>query len=81
MSHTILLTGANGHLGANTARALLAKGCTVKAFVRKTSDLRGLAGLDIQYAYGDIRDKASVMEAVKGCDVIIHQAAVYKIYA
>ena len=42
MKSRILVTGANGHLGANTIRALLKKNYEVNAFVRNNSDLRGL---------------------------------------
>lgn len=44
----IFVTGANGHIGCNTVRELLKSGYSVKALVRKTSDLRGLSGLDLE---------------------------------
>lgn len=81
MSKNILVTGANGHLGVNTVRALLKKGHKVTAFVRKTSNLNGLKGLPLTYRYGDVRDIESLYEAVKGCEIIIHHAAVYKLWA
>lgn len=74
----VLVTGANGHLGANTIRALLQLGHKPVPFVRTTSDLRGLAGLGLSYAYGDIRDGASLTRAAAGCQVIIHSAAVFR---
>lgn len=73
----VLVTGANGHLGANTVRALLEHGHEVVAFVRPTSDLRGLAGLDIQYARGDVLDRNSLVAAASGVEAIIHSAAVF----
>jgi len=76
----VLVTGANGHLGANTVRALLAKNHEVIAFVRPTSDLRGLAGLPLIIKYGDIQDKNSVMAAAAECEVIIHSAAVFRFW-
>lgn len=72
-----LVTGANGHLGANLVRALLARDYEVVPFVRKTSDLRGLEKLNLKYAYGDVMDAESVMSAAAGCDVIFHCAAVF----
>lgn len=77
----VFITGANGHVGANTVRALLDMGYTVKAMVRKTSDLRGLQKLDITYAYGDVLDKQSLIEGAKGCEVILHLAANFKLFA
>ena len=52
----VLITGANGFIGANIVRAALEKGYEVNAFVRKTSDIQALEGLPIKYAYGDLRD-------------------------
>lgn len=75
----ILLTGANGHIGANTARSLLERGDEVVAFVREGADLQGLEGLNITLRYGDIRDASSLINAAQECDVIIHCAAVYNL--
>ncbi len=77
----VLLTGANGHVGANTARALLADGHTVVAFVRPNADLRGLDGLDLSYVYGDVTQADTLKRAVVGCDSVIHTAAVYSWWA
>lgn len=77
----VLLTGANGHVGANTARGLLARGHDVVAFVRPTSDLRGLDGLPVTYAQGDVTDVKSLTAAAKGCDAIVHTAAVYRYWS
>lgn len=77
----VLLTGANGHLGATTAKALLHHEHEVVAFVRPSSDLRGLEGVDVEYAHGDITDRDSVVAAAKGCDAIVHTAAIYKWWA
>ncbi len=74
----VLLTGANGHLGANTARALLKAGHEVVSFVRQTSDLRGLQSLGLAYRYGDIRDPEAVLAAAEGCEAIIHTAGVFR---
>ena len=73
----ILITGANGHIGANTVRHLLQDGHEVVAFVRQEANLLGLDGLDIEICTGDIRDAASLVEASKDCEVIVHCAAVY----
>ena len=81
MKSRILVTGANGHLGANTVRSLLKKSYDVNVFVRNNSDLRGLAGLPVTYYYGDIRDREALKKAAMGCEVIIHHAAVYKVWA
>lgn len=81
MKSRILVTGANGHLGANTIRALLKKNYEVNAFVRNNSDLRGLVGLPVTYFFGDIKDGEALTTAATGCEAVIHHAAVYKIWA
>lgn len=77
----VLVTGANGHIGANVVRALQNQGHEVRAFVRESSDRRGLDGLTLEYAFGDVMDKASLERALPGCDAVIHLAAVYKTIA
>ena len=59
-----LVFGATGQLGAPHVRMLVEKGETVTAFVRPTSDRKRIAGLDINYAVGDLMDGESVMAAV-----------------
>lgn len=77
----VLVTGANGHIGAHTVRFLLQAGHQVVAFVRESADLRTLDGLDVAFAYGDITDEASIENAIQGCEVVVHLAAVYKTWA
>ena len=73
----VLITGANGFIGANIVRAALKKRYEVKAFVRKTSNLINLRDLDIDFAYGDLRDIKSISKAMDDCDFIIHAGAIY----
>lgn len=77
----ILVTGANGHIGAHTVRLLLKAGHEVVAFVRETADLRTIEGLDMTLAKGDVSDAASIERAIEGCEVVVHLAAVYKTWA
>ena len=51
----VLVTGANGHIGANVVRALIKQGHAVRGFVRQASDTQGIDGLDIDSA-GNVRD-------------------------
>lgn len=72
---TTLVTGATGHLGANLVRTLLDRGEKVRAFVRTQSDLSALEGLDVELAYGDLRDIPSIRKALKGVEKLYHTAA------
>ena len=72
---TILVTGATGHLGANHVRRLLADGEKVRVLLERGSSTRAIAGLEVETAEGDVRDPASVREAVRGCSRVYHTAA------
>lgn len=72
-----LVTGANGLVGANLVRVLHAAGHEVRAMVRTTSDLRGLAGENVELAYGDLADVDSIERAGASCDVMFHAAAIF----
>jgi len=69
-----LVTGATGLLGNNVVRQLLAAGHRVRVLARPSADPRPLAGLDIELAAGDVRDKEAVCRACQGIDVVIHAA-------
>jgi uncharacterized protein YbjT (DUF2867 family) len=58
-----LVFGANGKLGSEMVKALVAKNIPVTAFVRPTSDRSLLAGLKITYVEGDARNKADIDKA------------------
>ena len=73
----ILITGANGFIGANIIRAALLKGYEVKAFVRQSSNLKTIRDLPIEFAYGELREIESIHKALDDCDYIIHNAAIY----
>ncbi len=79
----ILVTGSDGFIGSHLVEELVRSGRDVRAFVlynsfgssgwldTLSSDLR--ASLDI-FA-GDIRDRDSVVAAMKGCSSVLHLAA------
>jgi len=75
-----LVTGANGFLGSAVARALLAEGSAVRAFVRLGCDRRNLEGLDVEVAAGDLTDRESLRRAAAGCESVFHVAADYRLW-
>jgi dihydroflavonol-4-reductase len=77
---TALVTGASGFVGSAVARALLRRGESVRALVRPSSDRRNLEDLRVEIEVGDLRDRASVERAVKGCDTVFHVAADYRLW-
>ena len=74
------ITGATGFIGASIVRELLKDGREVRALVRAGSDTSNLAGLDVELWQGDLRDHASLVQGLKGCDVLYHAAADYRLW-
>ena len=72
---TVLVTGASGHLGANLVRRLLDEGTRVRVLARPDAGHDALAGLDVETAWGDLRDLEATRAAVRGCRRVYHCAA------
>ncbi len=75
---SILITGANGFVGARLCHHFLKEGFAVIAGVRKTSDLTSLESLNVQYRYGDVTQPDTLPEMVSGVDYIVHNAGITK---
>ncbi|KAJ0087027.1 hypothetical protein Patl1_08987 [Pistacia atlantica] len=80
MTTKILLTGGSGYLGGRLCHRLLSLGHSVRALVRRTSDISGLPSPigdgSFEFAYGDVTDYRSILDACSGCQFIFHVAAV-----
>ena len=74
------VTGASGFIGSNLVHELVARKHTVKALIRSESDVRILAGLNIEYATGDVSDRALLHREIKDCDWCFHCAASYHLW-
>lgn len=77
----VLVTGATGFVGSAVARALRARGASLRLLVRAGSDRTNVAGLDATLHEGDLRDEASVRAAAAGARYLFHVAADYRIWA
>jgi len=76
----VLVTGATGFVGSAIARALLARGHSVRVLVRPSSNRANLAGLDLEVVEGDIRDARGVESAMRNVRYVVHAAADYRLW-
>jgi dTDP-glucose 4,6-dehydratase len=83
----ILVTGADGFIGSHLCEALVRDGHDVRAFVLYNS-FNSWGWLDtapeevrrsLDVFSGDIRDPHGVRQAMRGCDVVLHLAALIAI--
>lgn len=84
---TILVTGADGFIGSHLVEALVRRGYRVRAFVCYNSfnswgwlddcavDVKG----KFEVVVGDIRDSHGIKVAMRGCDAVLHLAALIAI--
>lgn len=83
----VLVTGADGFIGSHLVEALVKKGYEVRAFVLYNSfnswgwldQIDPVVRSNLDIFMGDIRDPNGVRTAVKGCDAILHLAALIAI--
>ncbi|MCL6598709.1 MAG: NAD-dependent 4,6-dehydratase LegB [Alicyclobacillus macrosporangiidus] len=87
MVQKVLVTGADGFIGSHLTETLVRRGHDVRAFVYYNS-FNSWGWLDaspaeirseIEVFSGDIRDPHGVKEAMKGCDIVYHLAALIAI--
>lgn len=82
-SPSVLVTGADGFIGSHLTESLVRRGYRVRAFVlynshnswgwldQCASDVQG----QFEIFAGDVRDPHGVKEAMRGCEAVLHLAA------
>lgn len=71
-----LVTGGAGFIGSHLSRSLLELGHSVRVFDNFSSGKHeNLQGMDVELIEGDLRDVDAVTKAVKGMDIVFHEAA------
>jgi dihydroflavonol-4-reductase len=74
------ITGATGFVGRHVAEVLLGQGWQLHALKRPTSKRFWEAWSGLRWFEGDIRSPLDVGRAMKGCSVVFHVAADYRLW-
>ncbi len=81
----VLVTGAGGFIGSHLAERLVKEGARVRALVHYNAngswgwlDDSSVKG-DLEVVGGDICDFGSISDAMKGCEIVLHLAALIAI--
>lgn len=78
---SILVTGATGFLGREVVRQAISRHDGVIVFVRRSSNLAELPSAGISVRYGDLNDRESLAQALRGVDVLLNLASLGKGHA
>lgn len=76
----LLITGASGFVGSAVAIAARRAGYRVRVLVRSSSPRTNIQP-DDEVVIGDIRDRASLADALRGARYLIHAAADYRLWS
>jgi nucleoside-diphosphate-sugar epimerase len=75
----VFLTGGTGFIGGEVARQLRARGEEVACLVRSPGKAAKLTELGCELVAGDLGDEAAIRSGMRGCDAVIHAAAMYEV--
>jgi nucleoside-diphosphate-sugar epimerase len=75
----VFVTGATGFIGGEVARQLRARGDEVACLVRTPEKAAKLTELGCELVSGDLSDEAALREGMRGCDGLVHAAAMYEV--
>jgi nucleoside-diphosphate-sugar epimerase len=74
----VLVTGGTGFTGSNLVHALVEAGDTVRVLARNAARARERLPGDVEVFEGDVTDRAAVVAAMRGRDVVYHLAAAFR---
>jgi nucleoside-diphosphate-sugar epimerase/predicted dehydrogenase len=78
MKSKVLVTGAAGFVGKHLVKYLSDKGYSVRALVRKNSDISCLKGLNVDIVEAELKVEDSLLSAMDGVDHVVHLASAMK---
>ncbi|MCI0515771.1 NAD-dependent epimerase/dehydratase family protein [candidate division KSB1 bacterium] len=73
-----LITGGNGFIGSFLIEQLLSLGLQIRCLVRKTSNLRWIQSLPIEYVHGDLTEMNALLQATQDVDYVFHLGGLTK---
>lgn len=74
----ILVTGATGFVGRHLVRRLCAGKVPLRLLVHRRPPSQAFAGLNVEFAHGDMADPAALEMACAGCDAVVHLVAIIR---
>lgn len=77
----VFLTGGTGFIGRPLAKALIARGWSVGALVRRpdSPQARSLEKSGVRLVAGDVTDRESLRPAMSGAEIVVHNAGSYEL--
>lgn len=74
---TCLVLGATGFIGGHIAREAAMRGWQVRALRRDPASVGAIGDVNVQWLTGDLNQRGSLIEAMRGCEVVFHCAGAY----
>jgi nucleoside-diphosphate-sugar epimerase len=75
----VFVTGGTGFIGGHVVRKLRGRGDGVVCLVRSPEKGKELADLGCQLVGGDLSDAEAINGGMRGCDAVVHGAAIYEV--
>jgi dihydroflavonol-4-reductase len=75
----VFVSGGTGFIGGEVVRQLRGRGEEVVCLVRSPEKAAQLRELGCELVSGDLSDARALSEGMKGCDALIHAAAMYEV--
>ena len=75
----VFVTGGTGFIGGEVVRRLRGRGDEVVCLVRSPEKAGKLKEMGCELASGDLGDEAAIRAGMRGCDAVIHAAAMYEV--
>jgi len=71
----VFVTGGSGYVGRNLIEALVARGDRVRALARSVESSSAVSTRGASVVSGDVLDEDAMVEGMRGCDAVVHAAA------